>query len=241
MAMHNNKRQNSGPPMTPTTTKHSRLQIGANNIQDLLTKLSNAVPNNQLVQQLQEAVDTHFEDLKSLLADIETPEEKERKRSVVIIGLPEPQHAKASERVKADSDAISSMIDVLNVETAPVAVYRMGRPPTDNTKGPRLIKVVLPSSQHQWRVLGALKVHRQALRKLQGCGRVLIRPSLTQEERERERELQARLKKRRDENPGVYVGIRNGDIVVDAFTTIVLRKKRGRHLSPESPGSRGTS
>jgi hypothetical protein len=214
MAMHGNKRENSGQ-MTPTTTKRGRLQTGVNNIQELLTELSNQVPNNPIVQQLQEAVDTHFEDLKSLLADFETPEEKERKRSVVIIGLPEPQQTKASERVKADSDAVSAIIDVLNVETSPVAVYRMGRPPTDNTKGPRLIKVVLPSSQHQWRVLGALKSHRQALRRLPGCGRVLIRPSLTQEEREKERELQARLKKRREENPGMYVTIRNGDIVVD--------------------------
>jgi hypothetical protein len=227
MEMHNNKRQNTGP-MTPTTSreKHGRLQIGVNNIQDLLIKLSNEVPNNPLVQQLQEAVDTHFEDLKSLLADFETPEEKERKRSVVIIGLPEPQHTKASERVKADSDAVSAMIDVLNVETAPVAVYRMGRPPTDNTKGPRLIKVVLPSSQHQWRILGALKVHRQALRKLQGCERVLIRPSLTLEEREKERELQARLKKRRDENPGVFVTIRNGDIVVDSSRKFVIASRK---------------
>jgi hypothetical protein len=97
----------------------------------------------------------------------------------VVIGLPEPEHALASGRVKADAESVSAMLDVLNVEAVPVAVYRMGRPPqhNDNNKGPRLLKVVLPSSQMQHRALGALKTKRQPVRSLPGCNRVLIRPN----------------------------------------------------------------
>jgi hypothetical protein len=192
---------------TPSSSRQkvSRLETGIGNIQQLIDRLAETQPDNNIVKQLQDAVDDHVKELNTLLAGFETPEEKERKRSLVVIGLPEPEHALASGRVKTDAESVSAMLDVLNVEAVPVAVYRMGRPPqnNDNNKGPRLLKVVLPSSQMQHLAFGALKTKRQAVRNLPGCNRVLIRPSMTPEEREKDRELQERLKKKRAENPGV--------------------------------------
>jgi hypothetical protein len=214
---------------TPSSSRQkvSRLETGIGNIQQLVDRLAEAQPNNNIIKELQDAVDNHVTELNTLLAGFETPEEKERKRSLVVIGLPEPEHPLASGRVKADAESVSAMLDVLNVEAVPVAVYRMGRPPQhddNNKKGPRLLKVVLPSSQMQHRALGALKTKRQAVRNLPGCNRVLIRPSMTPEEREKDRELQERLRKKRAENPGVYVGIKKGEVYVDASKQFVPKR-----------------
>jgi hypothetical protein len=224
----NNKRTNghfgllTTTPLSTRREKNRRITAAEETIDNMQQTIAALVNKYQVPESDDLVVNLRagIEKLGAMVL-VESAEEKERKRSLVIIGLPEPQHSKASDRVKADADSVSSMLDALNVETAPVAVYRMGRAPLpgiiDNSrKGPRLIKVVLPSSQHQHRTLGALRSGREALRKLPGCGRVLIRPSLTAEEREKERELQDRLRKKRAENPGCFVVIRNGEIVVDA-------------------------
>jgi hypothetical protein len=192
----------------------SRLESGIENIQQLITNLVQTQPNNNTIKQLQEAVESHVNDLKTLLSDFETPEEKERKRSLVVIGLPEPTHDRPSEFAKADNETATSMLDTLGIRATPSAVYRMGRDNV-NRKGPRLMKIVLPASHFQRQALSSLREKRQALRALPGFQRAFIRPSLSPAELEQDRLLRDRLKETRAKNPGVRIWIRKGQLVAD--------------------------
>ena len=182
-------------------------------ISNIIAQLQQQLPNNDLVSQLNQAFDNHLQELTALL-QTESPEEKERKRSLVVIGLPESTSEKPSERVKSDHDSITTMLDTLDVGAKPVAIYRMGR--IDNSrKGPRLIKVAMPTSFYQRQTLGALKTKRQQLRNVPNFQRVLVRPSLTPEQLKEDRELRARLKEKRAQNPGMKIFISKGQITVD--------------------------
>lgn len=72
-------------------------------------------------------------------------EEERRKHELVIALLPESKESLPSNRVKNDISQVNSMLDTLQIEMAPVAVYRMGRPPTDGFSKPRLLKVQMPT------------------------------------------------------------------------------------------------
>jgi hypothetical protein len=119
------------------------------------------------------------------------PEEKERQRSAVIIGLPEQQAAKLpSERIKEDRIVVTKLLDELGIEAEPVSMYRFGNPQTQARKGPRLIKLVMPTQNLQRRLLGQWgrnRVHIQGT--INGMGRTFIRPSQTPEERKREYDI----------------------------------------------------
>jgi hypothetical protein len=82
-------------------------------------------------------------------------------------------------------------------------------------KGPRLVKVVLPASHFQRQVFSALKTQRHNLRQIDGFQRALVRPSLSTEQLVEDRRLREDLKKKRAENPGLKMWIRNGQIHVD--------------------------
>jgi hypothetical protein len=169
--------------------------------------------NNSLINEIL----ADFNDLGAVfrnLVDMESPEEKERKRSLVIIGLPEPEDNGSVQRAKTDVKSVESMLDSLNIQAVPSQVYRMGKP-NDDKKRPRLVKVVLPSSKIQHMTLGALKTRRFELQKIEGFQKAIVRPSLSPEELVKDRELRARLKKMREENPTVKIFIKKGDIYVD--------------------------
>ncbi|KAL6738118.1 hypothetical protein Aduo_011701 [Ancylostoma duodenale] len=111
-------------------------------------------------------------------------EEKERLRSVVVSGIVGCNDANAQNRINYDSDCIRKILHFLNVECAPVSFYRMGKPSKPNTKFPRLLKIVLPSSFFRNDLL------RRAPRlKSFPVSGIFIRPSLPKEERERLRAL----------------------------------------------------
>ncbi|VDL84437.1 unnamed protein product [Nippostrongylus brasiliensis] len=122
-----------------------------------------------------------------VVSSIDHERDIERKRSVVLAGIVESSSASPSERASHDLHVVQSVLDHLNVECLPVSVYRMGRPNANNS---RLIKVVLPSSFFQQTAVGRASRLRSFSRK-----GVYLRPSLTKEERERQRE--ERLAKRR--------------------------------------------
>ncbi|EYC23108.1 hypothetical protein Y032_0016g3126 [Ancylostoma ceylanicum] len=104
-------------------------------------------------------------------------DEMERQRSVVISGLPEPEHTlRGEERMKFEWRNIWSLLEELEFNCSPVSVFRLGIPKPDR---PRLLKLVLPTSTYQQMLL-------RAARKLRGSIKfqsVFVRPSLTQEER----------------------------------------------------------
>ena len=171
-------------------------------IQELVQKLGQQLPENELVKQLQSAMDEHLAQLSSLLSNFESPEEKERKRSLVIIGLQEPTDSKASERTKSDNISITELLDTLDVAAQPTAIYRMGHPdpnrfPSKPRKGPRVLKVVMPSSAIQRQVLAALRKHRNELKSNKKFERCLVRPSLTPEQRALDKQAHDELKRRK--------------------------------------------
>lgn len=114
------------------------------------------------------------------LSNVSTDADLERKRSIVISGIPELSCPSALAKVCHDVNCTTDILDFLNVECLPVSVYRLGRP---RPSKPRLLKVVLPSSHFQVDVLRKAS----SLRSFPHKG-IYIRPSLTKEERMRRRE-----------------------------------------------------
>ena len=182
----------------------TRILETTSTMSNIIQQLQQQMPNNDLVKKLQGAFDEHLQQLTTLLdtvSKIESPEEKERKRSLVIIGLAESTDPKASERVKADNTATSEILDLLDVATLPVTTYRMGHPdpnrfPERPRKGPRVLKIVLPSSGIQRQVLSAIKNHRNDLKNSK-YKRCIIRPSLSAEDREKDRAAHQELTRRK--------------------------------------------
>ncbi|VDL79786.1 unnamed protein product [Nippostrongylus brasiliensis] len=121
-------------------------------------------------------------DESKVLIDRET--ECERRRSIIVSNVPELKGARMNDRVCYDFDIICQVLQFLDVECYPVAVYRLGRPASG---GRRLLKVVFPSSKFQ-----QIALNRSNRLRFFNLGNVYIRPSLTAEERRRRRELRSR-------------------------------------------------
>ena len=189
----------------PNNTGKTRVLESTSNVSNIIQQLGQQFPDNTLVKQLQGAFEDHMQQIHSLLetvVNLETPEEKERKRSLVFIGLAESTEPKASDRVDADNKAVKEVLDLLDVGAPPSVVYRMGHPdpnrfPDRPRKGPRVLKVVMPSSQIQRQVLAALKNGRKKLKESAKFSRCIVRPSMTPEEREMDKKAQEELKRRK--------------------------------------------
>lgn len=102
----------------------------------------------------------------------------ELERSIALSHVPESASSKPSEKYSHDIAYVMELLDFLDIECAPVSVYRMGRLMQNR---PRLIKVVLPSSKHQR--LAIRRTPRLCFSLTQKG--VYLRPSLTWEERVR--------------------------------------------------------
>lgn len=105
----------------------------------------------------------------------------ERRRSIIVSHVSEVKYASIRDRVCHDYNVVCQVLQFLGVECYPLAVYRLGRPTSGRD---RLLKVVLPSSRFQQIVLNRVK--RMRFFVIKG---IFIRPSLTAEERRRQREL----------------------------------------------------
>lgn len=148
-------------------------------IQSIMQMLSGLKNSMESIEQRMSSMEEQMKNSKRE----ESPEEKERGRSLVLIGLPESTKVRPTERAKDDQEAVERVLDELGVECLPVATYRMGKPPNPAASGSRnrLVKVVLPSSTHQHIALGQWKKHRDQMRGMEHWRRLLIRPSLTKE------------------------------------------------------------
>ncbi|EYC30630.1 hypothetical protein Y032_0005g2761 [Ancylostoma ceylanicum] len=104
-------------------------------------------------------------------------EECERKRSVVMAGVFESDAPLSSTRVSRDITCVRQIFDFLCIDAQPSCVYRMGR---YDSKRPRLLKVVLPSSY-----FASLLLKRAPKLKSFAMRGIFIRPSLPQAERDR--------------------------------------------------------
>ncbi|EYC13950.1 hypothetical protein Y032_0042g620 [Ancylostoma ceylanicum] len=155
-------------------------------------------------------------------------EDSERLRSVVLSGVPESNANSSVERAHHDMICIHQILDFLNVECLPSAVYRMGR--YDASKH-RLLKVVLPASKYQKEAI------RRAprLRFFPHKG-VYLRPSLTKEERNRrrlERQKDAALVRDPGSRPSVSPTANScpdtSSIALDVFNTQASNASSGNH------------
>ena len=118
-------------------------------------------------------------------------EEKERRRSIVISGLPEPQGI-PSVRAKEDSGSVVKLLDEIDAEATICSCYRLG---ARKTGANRLVKVVFSTSQQQKQVLRNAKKLKNSIQ----FKKIVLRPSLTLEQRQRESQLWEECKKLRED------------------------------------------
>ncbi|KAL3092193.1 hypothetical protein niasHT_023752 [Heterodera trifolii] len=117
--------------------------------------------------------------------------EQERQRTLVFIGLPESNATRPSERVQEDREAAIKILDHLEVEAQPTAIFRLGRYDPQRTT-PRPLKVVMPTPTHQHVALGGWKRERARLRSQQNMACLFVRPALTKEQLKKEYEERVR-------------------------------------------------
>jgi hypothetical protein len=220
MATNNNKRRPSNTlQTTPSSIRPKRSHLAEEAMepqQQAIAALVAKLPEDPAVKELQESFQ-HLGNVLQQLMAVESAEEKERKRSLVVIGLPESNSGDSIERADADGNAVVSMLRALNIESRPDKHYRMGRPDVER-KGPRLLKVVMPSSFLQRRTLGALKHHREQLRVVPGFSKAQVRPSLSPQQLAEDRCLRDELKKKwAAAQPGIKYWIKNGEIHEGSF------------------------
>nr|CAD2171376.1 unnamed protein product [Meloidogyne enterolobii] len=157
-------------------------------IKEILAKLQTIQQQINNLENKVEKLNTSdiIEKLENISTTIETTaikavEDKERQRSLVLIGLKESTAVRPTERAKADEEEVLRVLDALDVQTLPLAVYRMGNPAKAGPNG-RLIKVILPSTSFQRICLAQWKKKRLEIRSMEKWTKLLIRPSLTAEQ-----------------------------------------------------------
>lgn len=129
-------------------------------------------------------------------------DEKERKRSIVIAGVPESNDPKPSSRSIYDRQSVTNIMDDINVEAPISEVYRL--PKRGNSRGPALLKVIFPSSLIQRNVLKhARNLRNSTVESIKNC--VYIRPSLTAEERQIDANLREKVRQLRKHGNMEYV------------------------------------
>ena len=139
-------------------------------------------------------------------------QEMERQRSVVIGGLQESTKELPSDRVADDAAMVKNLFDSVGVECVPKCIYRMGRSGNPPLLGQsRLLKIVLPSRHFQRDLLLNWRGKQHELKKQNNqYVRVMIRESLTQEQLQKRKELNAECKQKRKDDPKndwiVYAG-----------------------------------
>ncbi|CAK5071877.1 unnamed protein product [Meloidogyne enterolobii] len=179
-------------------------------IMDKLAALELKIDNNNTkfssfsneILQIKNALTTIESKIQTIETTIETnlknnensASELERRRSIVLIGLPESKSTTPSIRVAEDKAAAEGVLNWLGVE-APFVSYRMGKFDPTN-RGLRLVKIIFAASQFQRISLAEWKRRRNDMRKQENWSRLLIRPSLTKEQLEADRMERAR---KRDE------------------------------------------
>ncbi|KAF8356309.1 hypothetical protein PRIPAC_97932 [Pristionchus pacificus] len=155
-------------------------------------------------------------------------EKEKRERSVVVQGLPESSAMKASERMADDHARVISMLDLIDLEHSPAAIFRMGE---KSETRPRLLKVMFHSRTAQTTFLSKSRTVTS------NFPNVFVRPSLTKSEREAAFLL--REKKRQLKTEGKDVLIYAGSIIERSQLEAMKKQVRSsRSHSRRRPPSR---
>lgn len=175
--------------------KFAELSKNMEEVSDAANNMNNMAQNGSDAAQLISGVLNVLNMCKSILEGLQKQESAadiERKRSIVLIGLPESSKTTASERVADDNKQIVTLLDKLGIEATPTTHYRMGKQHDNKRKGPRLVKVIFGASMFMKMTLARWKNNRNEIRSKDNntdwnWERLLIRPSLTPEERAAEK------------------------------------------------------
>lgn len=202
--------------ISPSSPNNSDTNIDLISTINLLVNL--VIKQSEQITTLQTTI-TNIEKKLQIENPLLSSEDKEKARSIVIVGLSESQGKNDRENFIDDTNKINKIIDSLGIPTNPITTYRMGKPRNDG-KG-RPIKVVMPTTYHQRLILSRSK----SLRNISDFSGVYLRPSMTKEERQHDYELR---KECRDKNSKLNVGeppwkIFKGKIV-RAFNQVSLNK-----------------
>nr|CAD2171134.1 unnamed protein product [Meloidogyne enterolobii] len=109
---------------------------------DEILQIKNALTTiESKIQTIETAIETNLKNNENAAS------EQERRRSIVLIGLPESKSTTHSIRVAEDKAATEGVLNWLGVE-APFVSYRMGKFDPTN-RGLRLVKVIFAASQFQ--------------------------------------------------------------------------------------------
>lgn len=201
------------PQLTPLDSKKllDNSQAIVSNIRTYLDAQKSKKVENETIAMMQMLVAIFDQQqllISTLFDKVMTPsdklidaEEKERLRSFVIYGIAESGEETNRGKYNDDLGKVNSLLDVLDIETGPANVYRMGKQ-QDNK--PRLIKVVMPTSYHKNLVLK----NAISLKNLPAFANVFLRPSLTLEQRKADYDLRCQLReaKKNGNNMRIYRG-----------------------------------
>lgn len=127
---------------------------------------------------------------------VQAIQEEERRRSLVVIGLAEPDAALGVvERNKRDLEGVMGVLGQLAIDVNPPCIHRMGTVRSDGK--PRLVKVVLPSPSLVYKALSGAK----NLKSVEQYKSVYVRKSLSQQELAHVRTMRAQLATIRKDDP----------------------------------------
>ena len=141
----------------------------------------------------------------------EEMEIEQRKKNVIVHGVPESQVASPDQRVDEDVTVLAAMFHEVGVDDVQVkSVVRLGKRSEDPTQNPRPMKVVLDTVEGKTMLLRNAKNLRQSQEG--GWTKVFIHQDLTPRQREARKPLVAELKQRKANGEKDLI-IFNGKIV----------------------------
>ncbi|KAL3119311.1 hypothetical protein niasHT_000089 [Heterodera trifolii] len=192
-----------------------------------------------LVQQLEQQQQTILQQEQTILQQNqhntveEAIQEQERRRSIVVMGLPESAGPKPSDRVAADRTAVSSVLDELGIK-CPISNYRMGSPHQAGSGHgrPRLMKIIFHTPKFQHQALAEWNKKRGAMKQQDKWKNMNIRPSLSPAELDARRQLQKECTEKRKDGRDwvIYAGM-----VIERSNILNFHKKttHGDVIGPE--------
>jgi hypothetical protein len=156
-----------------------------NELKVLITKLSDKI-NDIETRIPANIIDTlkRLEEQLNSINNSPTADEKERKRSIVITRMPESEKTVSSAKVKDDQQAITSVLEMLGVES-PFVCYRMGKSNPTIEGYARPIKLIFPARKFQIEALKAWTKHREEVRDILNSPKFAMRWSESEEERQK--------------------------------------------------------
>lgn len=232
-------------PLLPMASPYQSDQPASHNgeffdaIDYIKTVIKNNVSNSDIISGALNKLDFLSTSFSTLISShiskivAEASDEKDRRRIVVLDGLPENQDPKGSVRNSADLELVRSISDTLGLDSSIWSTERLGR----RSDRPRLLKVFFHSS------IAAslfLKGFHSLRRNDASFESIFARPSLSEAERKHQFDLRQEARKRTKEEKVDFVVYAGKVVRKDSIAS--LKKQLSANSSEQSkPLSHGSS